>query len=78
MSGGFFEYKQHRCSDIADDIEIVLAGDNDYSVKTQKRLWEAVHCLRQAEEMAQRVDWLFSGDDSEETFHIRWSKEVRE
>jgi hypothetical protein len=27
--------------------------------------------------MAQRVDWLVSGDDGEESFMRRWEKEVR-
>ena len=32
---------------------------------------EAVNALRIAQEYAQRVDWLLSGDDGEETFLSR-------
>jgi hypothetical protein len=28
--------------------------------------------------MAQRVDWLISGDDGEESFHQRWKEELGE
>jgi hypothetical protein len=27
--------------------------------------------------MAQRVDWLLSGDDGEDSFLLRWDEEVR-
>ena len=33
--------------------------------------------LRIGEIMAQRVDWLESGDDGEESFHERWDEDVK-
>ena len=36
----------------------------------------AVHTLRKAAIMAQRVDWLVSGDDGEDSFHRRWDEEL--
>ena len=48
-----------------------------YSKKTIDRLKEAEHTLRQAADMAQRADWLLSGDDGEDEFHERWQEEVR-
>jgi len=45
--------------------------------ETIEKFREAAHTLRQAAEMAQRVDWLVSGDDGEDSFMRRWEKEVR-
>jgi hypothetical protein len=28
--------------------------------------------------MTQRIDWLMSGDDSEESFHSRWDTEIKQ
>ena len=36
----------------------------------------ASHALKKAATMAQRIDWLVSGDDGEESFLRRWSEEV--
>ena len=36
----------------------------------------AVHCLRVASTYAQRIDYLLSGDDSEESFHKRLKEDL--
>lgn len=90
MSGGYFEYNQHRVREIAEDIERLIATNNDetlndygdrkgraYSPEIIARFQEAVHTLNQAADMAQRVDWLVSDDDGPESFLKRWKKEVR-
>ena len=90
MSGGHFDYQQYRIEDIATDIQELIESNNDqtlnewgdmsgrnYPPEIIEKLKEAAHTLRQAAEMAQRVDWLVSGDDSEESFLSRWEKEVR-
>lgn len=83
MSGGHFNYKQYEINEIADQIESLI-NDNDKAGKeemfrpeTIAKFQEAMHCLRRAGEMVQRIDWLISSDDSEETFHERWLEEVR-
>jgi hypothetical protein len=43
----------------------------------QEKLNEAVKQLRIASIYAQRVDWFFSGDDGEESFLERLSKELK-
>ena len=48
-----------------------------YEDKTIERLKEAVKVLRQAEVYAQRIDWLLSGDDGEESFHRRLEEELK-
>ena len=90
MSGGHFDYQQYRLEDIATAIDELIATNDDcgldeygfpkgrgYSPETIARFREAAHTLRRARDMAQRVDWLVSDDDSEDTFHERWAKEVR-
>ena len=89
MSGGHFDYAQYRINDIAADIDELIARNDDVeldeygepngralSPKTIERFREAAHELRRAAEMAQRVDWLISGDDGEDSFHRRWNESV--
>lgn len=48
-----------------------------YGDDTIERFKEAVKVLRQAEVYAQRIDWLLSGDDGEESFHRRLEEELK-
>jgi len=82
MSGGHFDYKQYNIEEIADEIEEMIASNDEargegYPPEIIERFKEAAYTLRQAAEMAQRVDWLVSCDDGEESFMRRWDKEVR-
>jgi hypothetical protein len=85
MSGGHFDYQQYRLHDIATMIDELIAGNNipntfgsarNYSPETIAKFKLAANTLEEAAAIAQRVDWLVSGDDSEETFHARWKEEV--
>lgn len=84
MSGGHFDYKQYYLSYIADEIEQLVLTNNstenhqygdgfstNYSEKTIKEFEKAIFYLNMAQIYAQRVDWLVSCDDNEETFHTR-------
>lgn len=89
MSGGHFGYDQYKISQIADEIE-ELIDENDstelgrygdekgyhFTPETIAKFKEAVATLRKAHVMAQRVDYLVSGDDGEESFHHRWQEEI--
>jgi len=89
MSGGHFEYAQYHIGEIADSIE-ELVRTNDSTEKDEwgseighhypddiiEKFKEAAHTLRRAHAMAQRVDWLVSGDDGEEAFRKRWDAEL--
>lgn len=48
-----------------------LPNRHGYRFATRQQLKRAVRSLRKAAVYAQRVDWLLSGDDSEETFMQR-------
>ena len=79
MSGGHFDYQEHRISDITDEIEDIITNNDDkqvYSDETIKKFREAVLTLRKAAAMAHRIDWLVSGDEGEESFHRRWDEDV--
>ena len=77
MSGGKFEYSQYRVLTIAEDIESYLASnDSDFSEETLKEFRSAVLYLKTAFVYAQRIDWLLSSDDDEETFHQRLKKDL--
>jgi hypothetical protein len=84
MSGGYFDYNQYRIRDITDSIQKLVHSNDDetedkwgcpkgnhYSHRTIERFTQAVALLKLAEEFAQRVDWLVSGDDGEDSFHAR-------
>lgn len=90
MSGGHFDYRQYQIEIIAEEIEDLVKNNDDktldawgickgygFSKETIEKFKEAAHTLRQAAEMAQRVYWLVSADDSEDTFMERWNGEVR-
>ncbi len=90
MSGGHFNYDQHRITGIADEIERLIKtnnskkkdeyGDdygNPFKADTIAKFKLAVKTLRQAAIMAQRIDWLVSGDDGEDNFHKYWDAELK-
>ena len=84
MSGGHFDYWQHHISHIADEIDTLIFhngstdvdeyGDRKYQeyppdiIEAFKR---GVNLLREAYVYAQRIDWLVSGDDGEDSFRKR-------
>ena len=91
MSGGHFDYAQYRIEDIAVGIDEVIEANDDetlnecgqrrgngYPPEVIEKFREAAHTLRQAAEMAQRIDWLLSGDDDESSFLRRWDIKVRD
>ena len=84
MSGGHFQYKQYEFGQIADEIEQIIL-DNDskevdeygyrkgygYSPQTIAKFKIARMSLLWAQIYVQRIDWLVSGDDGEDSFHSR-------
>lgn len=83
MSGGYFDYNQHTINDIATDIEYVLRPDApkwildmNLSFDTRIKFRNAVFHLKMASIYANRIDYLLSGDDGEETFHKRLQEDI--
>jgi hypothetical protein len=91
MSGGHFDYKQYHIDDIVREIANLIERNDSkelgehgypvsrgYSEETIAKFKEALTTLRRGAIMAQRIDWLVSGDDGENTFHKRWEEELHE
>ena len=91
MSGGHFNYAQHRIGDIADSIQeeidingftYWLVGDDvpthhyEYPDDILDEFKKGVYILRMAEIYAQRIDWLLSGDDGEDSFRERLKEDL--
>lgn len=90
MSGGYFDYRQWQIEQIADDIERLIDSNYDnrinawggtigrnYPASVMRRFKQAVRTLRRAAVMAQRIDWLVSGDDGVEEFIRQWDEELK-
>lgn len=87
MSGGYFEYLQYRIDDIVSEIVYLIETNDEadeygykrsYSEETLTKFKEALTTLRRGAIMTQRIDWLVSGDDGEDSFHKRWEEELNE
>lgn len=48
----------------------------EYTEETIKEFKTAIRTLRMAQVYAQRVDWLISGDDGEDSFHERLAEDL--
>lgn len=90
MSGGKFDYQQHRIQDIIDTIQDEIDTNNEkpeywwgewkgqvYSDETIAEFKKGIELLKKAYVYAQRIDWLLSGDDGEEDFHKRLNDELK-
>ena len=77
MSGGAFDYKQYNISMIADEIEQIIEH-NSYKFPDDiiEEFKTGVDILRKAHVYAQRIDYLISGDDGEESFRERLKEEL--
>lgn len=90
MSGGHFDYQQYNIGRIADDIQLLIDNNDSketnqwgdrighgYQPEVIERFKEAVAVLHKAQIYAQRIDWLVSGDDGENSFMVRLEEELR-
>ena len=84
MSGGHFNYDQYKIGQIADSIDQLIYNNNneeldeygdrknrEYTEATISEFRTALRMLRRAQIYAQRIDWLVSCDDGEDTFRKR-------
>ena len=91
MSGGHFDYKQYDIDSIYHDIkQLIFDNDSDevnewggskgreYANETILEFKRALEFLRLAQIYTQRIDWLVSGDDGEDSFHRRLASDLKE
>ena len=85
MSGGYFDYQQYRLLDIINKLDErearIKDDDNDAYVLTvdesvEDLIQDAKVLAQLAQIFLQRVDWLLSGDDCEETFKKRIKEDL--
>lgn len=89
MSGGHFEYRNYLLDELADEVERLIALNGreedfdgykwkraEYDEDTLSKFRLTIETLRKGSKMLERVDWLASGDDGEETFKKRWREEI--
>jgi DNA polymerase/3'-5' exonuclease PolX len=90
MSGGYFEYNQYRLEAMAEEIESLIENNNKPHTNIYgeikeapyldseiiEKFKEAAYNLRRTREMVQRIDYLLSSDDSEQSFKKGWEKEM--
>jgi len=80
MSGGFFNYEQYRIHDIIIRLEQALENEwilANYSKEVIHYIRKDIELLNEAYVLTQRLDWLLSGDDSEETFFERLKEDMK-
>ena len=90
MSGGRFDYLQYRFTEIVDVIEQEIIDNNaeprpkdwfepnNFREETIAEFRKGIEYIKKAQIYAQRIDWLLSGDDGEESFLKRLKEELKE
>jgi xylose isomerase len=87
MSGGRFGYSQHRLTEMIEEIQSIIQNNgvkdqwgyaDNFSEETLQEFHNGIAALKRAYVYAQRIDWLVSSDDSEESFHERLQQELKE
>lgn len=78
MSGGYFNYDQYVINNIANriDSEYAFLAER-YDAVTLAQIETGLMHLRLAAVYAERIDWLLSGDDSEDAFAERLPADLR-
>lgn len=84
MSGGYFDYNYSHIQEVIEQLEYLLTSDEtrpirkDLAKVTLDKMEEGLEILQKAKIYAQRIEWLISGDDSEESFHRRLEEDLEE
>lgn len=82
MSGGHFDYRQHHIIDLISGIEEAIkrnvTDEWAFTAATLDEFRRAVMTLRAALVYTNRIDWLLSGDDGEDSFHERLAADLAE
>jgi len=91
MSGGHFDYKQHKIRDILENIEGLIRSNDDttlnewgvprghqFSPEVMDEFKKAHFYLKRAYIYAHQIDLLICGDTGEETFLKRLKAQLEE
>lgn len=73
----YFENPEDEWEKLA-NMDFLKDGGKRYSDETIAEFKNAIEILKKAYIYAQRIDWLLSGDDGEESFHERLKEELQQ
>ena len=73
-----YEVKSYTYEEYEPDEDGDIPYFPDYSEETIKEFRKGVDILKKAQVYANRIDWLMSGDDGEESFHKRLKEKLKE
>lgn len=89
MSGGHFNYDQHRMQQIAEELDLLVLNNgvmtpnewgeengHDYPPAVIDKFKEAARTVRLGHEMVQAIDYLVCGDTGIESFRQQWRDRV--
>ena len=73
MSGGSFNYAYTKVDQFADELCVRIYGDtpDDFEQETFNKLIEILKLARYAAKMMKEVEWLYSGETSDDSFMKR-------
>jgi len=77
MSGGRFNYAQSRIQCLIEEIEMLDLGElEELDAITQSNYYALIAELNKCQVHMDRLDWLLSGDDGQETYHERLAEDL--
>lgn len=77
MSGGSLNY--WNANDPIEEIKKrLMFAKGRYSPETIQVMQDAIKAMRKAEIYSHRLEWMFSGDDGEESLHERLAEDLQE
>ena len=78
FTGEVYEVRSYTYEEYETDEDGEIPYLPDYSEETIKEFRKGVEILKKAQVYANRIDWLMSGDDGEESFHKRLEEQLKE
>ena len=77
LTGDTYEVKSYTYQEHEPDEEGEIPYYPDYTSETLAEFRKGVEILKRASVYAQRIDWLISCDDSEDSFHERLEEDLK-
>lgn len=77
-TGEVYEIKSYTYEEYEADEDGEIPFFPDYSEETINEFRKGVGILKKAQVYANRIDWLMSGDDGEDSFHKRLKEKLKE
>ena len=83
MSGGAFDYKQHQIIALKEELDNGMKQfrkeeEEPIREEIEQEFINAKRALKRAYVYLQRFDWLFSGDDGQDSFLKRIKEDLKE